>query len=263
MPAVSCALLSLETARRGVSSGAANAALVLAGVALLSMVASTTPTVFVTSVAVTLGAGIVLGALLRRTGNLAFAFQAAVLLALLLVAALSLLGSPSSTLIAAALKEFADLLREGGTPNEEVEAFIARSGVMLLAGAVFLQLIGALLLSYWWVTLVRGELTFGAEFRQLTVGRALGAILTLLLLLGLVFAAPLVQNLAPLALLAFMLQGLAVLSAAAHAQGWRTAVLVPVYVVAALLAVFVALPLCLLGLVDNWFDLRSRLRPRS
>jgi hypothetical protein len=133
--------------------------------------------------------------------------------------------------------------------------------MVLLGGVIFSQLVGALLLAYWLLTVARGEVRFGAEFRALKLGRLLGAIATLVIAAGLVFDAPVVQNLTALALLGFLFQGFAVLHAWAYAKRWHVGVLVPVYVLLVTpLTVVVVLAFGIVGLLDNWLDLRARLR---
>jgi hypothetical protein len=122
-----------------------------------------------------------------------------------------------------------------------------------------------LLLGYWWWTLAAGELRFAAEFRRLKLGRWLGAVATVIVALGLVFSAPLVQNLTPLAWLGFLFQGLAVVHAWAHARRWHPGLLVLMYLLLMLppLTVLVMLPLSIVGLVDNWLNLRTQLRSEA
>jgi uncharacterized protein YybS (DUF2232 family) len=82
--------------------------------------------------------------------------------------------------------------------------------------------------------------------------------------LGLVFDTALVQNLSALALLAFVFQGLAVLHAWAHAKRWHPGLVAPVYVLLVTpVRVLVIFVLSAVGLLDNWFDLRARLRSQA
>ena len=113
--------------------------------------------------------------------------------------------------------------------------------------------------------LAAGQRRFGQEFRRLALGRSLGIFATALIALGLVFDSNLVQNLTPLALFGFLLQGVAVLHAWAHAKRWHPGLLAPLYLLLLLppLNVLVVLPLSMVGLVDQWFDLRASLRPQT
>jgi hypothetical protein len=209
-----------------------------------------------------MGSGVMVGGVVRRAGSLTFAFQAVLLLCFALVAAFAVLGPDPRDFFGPVLREFEVVLRAPAYTEAEVADVMARLALMLPAVTVFSAFMGALLLGYWWWTLAEGELRFGPEFRRLKLGRWLGAIATAIVALGLVFAAPLVQNLLPLALFAFLFQGLAVVHALAHARRWHPGLLVLLYLLLVLppLTVLVMLPLSIVGLVDNWLNLRPQSR---
>jgi hypothetical protein len=265
MPIVGAALLSIETVRRGVLAGCLSAALGIGGFALLALALRVDVATLVGIGAATFASGVAIGALLRRAGTLTFAYQATVLIALAVVLLLDLFGPDPRSLFDAGLREVSTMLRSGGADEQQIADVMAQSGSVLLAAAVFSHLAGTLLLGYWWRTLAAAEKRFGAEFRELRLGRVLGMPLTLVLVAGLVFAVELVQNLAPLAMLAFVLQGLAVVHAWAYARNWHPGYLAPLYVMLAVppLMVLTILPLGTLGLVDNWLNLRARFRSRQ
>jgi hypothetical protein len=159
------------------------------------------------------------------------------------------------------LEDLAQMLQANGASEQQIALVEGRAGVILLLGALFAQILGAMLLAHWWIGLAQGDPRFGIEFRRLALGRVLGITSTLLVGLGLVFDAALVQNLTPLAVLSFLFQGLAVLHAWAYARRWHPALLAPVYVLLvtpAMVVIFFALSA--IGLIDNWFDLRAPLR---
>src|SRR5262249_30190334 len=147
---------------------------------------------------------------------------------------------------------------------QEIDYIEQRSVAVFLATAVFTQTVGALLLGYWWSLLAAGQRRFAEEFRWLRLGRSLGAVSTLVIGLALVFDWELVQNLWPLALLGFLLQGVAVLHAWGHARGWNPSLMAPLYVLLVLppFNVLAVLPISIVGFVDSWFDLRASLRSR-
>jgi hypothetical protein len=150
---VSAALLALETARRGALQGLVSAVFALAGLLGIAALSRTNLSMFALIGLISFGSGVAVGALLRRAGNLALAFQATVLLSLVAVAVIALVGPDTHALFEPALHEFAEVLRAGGASDEQIAVVMGRSGVVLLAAAVFAQLIGALLLGYWWNTL--------------------------------------------------------------------------------------------------------------
>ena len=207
--------------------------------------------------------GVGIGVLLKA-GSLVLAFQAAVLACFAVIGAFSLFASEARELLAPAIAEFVEFFRANGATPEQIALIEGPGGMVLLAGAVFSQLMGALLLAYWWFALAAGDRRFGAEFRSLKLGRLLGTLATTIIVLGLVFDAAVVQNLSALALLAFVLQGLAVLHAWAHSKRWHPGFVAPVYVLLVTpLMVLMVLGLSAVGLLDNWFDLRARLRSQA
>jgi hypothetical protein len=265
MPVVAAALLCVETARRGVLAACSSAVFGVAGFALLALAVRADVATLVGIGAATFASGVAIGALLRRAGNLTFAFQGTVLIALVAVLLLGVFGPDPHALFDAGLRELSTVLRSGGADEQQIADVVAQSGSVLLVAAVFSHLVATLLLGYWWYGVVAQEARFGAEFRQLRLGRVLGIPLTVVLAVGLAFAVPLVQNLAPLAMLAFVLQGIAVVHAWAYARSWHPGFLAPLYVMLAVppLMVLAILPLGALGLLDNWLNLRARFRSRQ
>ena len=263
---VAAALLCVETARRGVNAGLLSAALGFAAVLLIgAAVARDDLAVFAVIGAISFGPGVVLGALVRRGGNLVFAFQAVVLLSIAIVAALTVFGPDPYELMQSTIKDIVEMLRTSGVAEEQLPIITERDGVLLFVGGVFSQLVGPLLLGYWWLTLAAGQRRFGAEFRALTLGRFVGALATVLIVLGLVLKSELVQNLTPLAWMGFLFQGLAVVHSLAFARRWHPALLAPLYVLMVLppLSGIVGSALSAVGLVDNWFNVRARMRPKT
>lgn len=265
LPTLTAAFTGLGTARNGVQQGLVNAVIGVGCLALLGFAARADVATFALMGTVSFGAGVALGGLVRRAGNLVLSFQAAVLLSLLSVVVLSVAWPDLRTALDSIVMEFAAVLRASGADDAQIAVVEGQGGVVLLVAVVFSQLMGALMLTYWWVTLAGGERRFAAEFRRLRLGRLLGILATALLGLGLVFDRGLVQNLLPLALLAFVFQGLAVVHAWAHAKRWHPALVAPVYIllVTPPTVVLAVLALTTLGLVDHWFNLRASLRPQA
>jgi hypothetical protein len=262
LPVVSAALLALETIRRGPLQGLVSAAFGVAGLSLLAALSRTGVVTFALIGVASMGAGVAVGALIRWAGNLVFAFQAVWLVCFVLVAVLGLVGPDPAVVFAPVLKEFEAMVQAPPGSEADVAELTARLAAMLPAVTLFSSLAGALLLSYWWWSVASGQKQFGAEFRRLKLGRWLGSVATLVVLLALVFGAPVVQNLLPMALFGFMFQGLAVMHAWAHAKQWHPALLGLVYVLLVVppLTVAVMVPLGVIGMVDTWLDLRKPVR---
>jgi hypothetical protein len=265
LPMVTAALMCLATVRGGVRAGLVGGAIGVGCLMLLGFAARADVTTFGLMGVVSFGTGVLLGGLVRRAGNLVLTFQTAVLVCLLGIAAVSIAWPGLGGLMSSVVTELGEVLRASGADDAQIAVLEARGGMVLLSAIVFSQLMAALLLGYWWVTLAGAERRFAAEFRRLKLGRVLGLVATALLGLGLVLDVGVVQNLLPLALLGFVFQGLAVVHAWAHAKRWHPALVAPVYIllVTPPTVVLVVLALSALGLVDNWFDLRASLRPQA
>ena len=264
---VATALVVLDTLRRGASDAGRGAAIGAAATALLLLAAGANLAAGVVVAAVTFGAGIALGALVRWAGGLTPAFQGVVLFSLAAVVVVNLFGPGGQALLAPIFDLYVEILRESGATEAQIEAFRAVEPLVLglVAGAVLTQWLAALFLAYWWRGLALGDTRFGTEFRGLRLSRALGLPASVLVAVApLAMAAPLVQNLATLAAFGFLFQGLAVMHAWAHARQWRAMFVAPVYVLCITpLAGVVLMALCAIGLMDNWFDLRAPLRAQT
>ena len=262
---VAAALIALETARRDFAGGVICALGTLAGLLAIAAISGADMNLFAAIGIVCAVSGVGIGLLIRRAGNLVLAYQAAVLIAMVLVAAIWILGFDVRSFFAPAVEELVTLLQSNEMPSEDIALIQERGAAVVLAAAVFWQLVGALLLGYWWFLIATRQRRFGQEFRRLALGRVLGAVATALIVVALAFDFELVQNLAPLALLGFVLQGIAVVHAWAHAKRWPPGLVAPLYVLLLMpaLNVLVVLPLSLVGVVDNWFDLRALIRPQT
>jgi len=271
LPMVTAGLMVLNTLHRGTSEGAATAA---AGSGVLALLAVATAGAWLDVAAVGACAmlgGAALGAILNWGGTLTIGFQGTVLASWLVALAITLLGPDPATLVAPVVERVRELLETGDPAAEQLD-LVQGWDTMLLGlvfAAVFAQLVGALLLGYWWFGLARAQVRFGEEFRALKLGRVLGIPAIILVTLGLLFQGPLVQaplvhNLAPIAVFAFLFQGAAVMHAWAHAKKWHPAAVWPVYIVLITpLTMISILGLSAVGLIDNVFELRAPLRARE
>ena len=262
---VASALIALETVRRDFAGGVVCALGMLAGLLAITTLAGVDTSIFAVVGAICVVSGVGIGLLIRRAGNLVLAYQTAVLIGIVVVTAVGLLGFDTRVLFESTLQDLIALLQANDMPPAEVAFVEDRGPAFAFTAAVFSQLVGTLLLAYWWSSLATGQRGFGREFRNLAMGRVLGGIATLVIVLGLASGVELVQNLLPLAGLGFLLQGVAVVHAWAHAKRWPPGLVAPLYVLLLLPAVnvLVVVPLGVVGVVDNWFDLRSLLRSQA
>jgi hypothetical protein len=258
LPILTAALLALETIRRGAAQGAKSAAFGVVGLSLLAVLSRTGVLAFALLGLASMGLGVAIGSLIRWAGNLVLAFQVVWLVCFVAVFAFGAFGPDPDVLFAPLLNDFKEALQAPPGSEEQVAEVVAWTAQTLPSAVVLFLLGGTLFLAYWWCTVAEGQPRFAVEFRQLKLGRWLGSAATLMVVLGLVFDAPLVQNLRAMAVLGFLFQGLAVTHAWVHAKQWHSALLVVLYVLLVLLPVTIAITV--VGLVDNWLNLRKPMR---
>jgi hypothetical protein len=205
-----------------------------------------------------------LGWLLRQTGSLNLAFQVALLsMAVLLIGLFVVLPDPVGIWREQLELAWTSMAKAGLRIEGDREVIIAAWARTMWGGLAALSLgtvFGAVLLGRWWQSLLDTPGSFGVEYRQLRLGRAMGIATTLLFIVALLTDSALVASLAWVAFAALAFQGLA----AAHRskavgrldRGW----LVAIYVLLIVLPVtsFVVLMLAIWGFADNWLRPRTR-----
>ena len=262
-PAVAAALMVVNTLYRGAVQGAATAAV---ATALLAAVAIASGGMWMQTLwvgGIAMGLGVAVGAWVRRAGSLTLGFQGVVLGAYAAVVSIAIFGPDTAALVEPLQRWLVEFLQAGEATQEQLD-LIGTWDTMLLGIAfavVFAQLVGALLLGYWWMTLAIGQGGFGREFRELKLGRVLGFPAMVLVSVGLVVDVALVQNLSVIALFAFLFQGLAVMHAWAHLKKWHPALVWAAYILLIPPLSWIGIfGLAAAGLLDNVFELRARAR---
>jgi len=217
-------------------------------------------------IALTFFGPLALGVLLKRTGSLNLCFQVAVLaIGVLLAIVHAALPDPVG-FWKPLLLQMLDSMQQAGIKIEgDRDALVAGWAPAMwgaLGGLTLATLFGSMLLGRWWDSLVRAPGAFGAEYRNLRLGVALGVVVTVVFVLAIVTNRPLISALAWVAFVALAFQGLA----AAHRmrasgrlnRGWLAAIyLLLIVPLSSMLTMFV---LASWGFADNW--LRPR-RPAS
>lgn len=256
------AALALVTLRKGAQEGMLTLLLSTCLLLILSMwlFGSTVPAIVLV---VTFWLPLwILAGILRHTISLAVTLQSALALALLAVLGFSLvIGDVTGwgqELLERLLDPLLQQLQLGEQQRSDIEATLAPLLLGLFVANILLSILLSLLLGRWWQALLFNPAGFGAEFRQLRLGRPL-ALLTMLLCGGAVLAQwPLLINLLSPLLVIYALQSIAVVHGVVNrarlAQGW----LVGLYVLLLLLPQSLFL-LSLLGVVDAWVDFRARI----
>jgi hypothetical protein len=204
-----------------------------------------------------------LALLLKRTGSLNLCFQVAVLVVGVLLAVVHAALADPVAVWTPLLNQLLDSMQQAGFKIEgdrqALVALWARSMWGALAALALATVFGALLLGRWWYSLLRAPGAFGAEYRNLRLGTALGIAVTAVFVLAMALDAPLIAALAWIGFVALAFQGLA----AAHRsraggrlnRGWLAAIyLLLIVPLSMMLTMFV---LAIWGFADNW------LRPRQ
>jgi hypothetical protein len=261
---VSTALLALDTVRRGVSQGMMSAGIAVGGMLVLALITGSNAAVLGAVGIFSFLSGVLIGALLLRSEqSFATSFEWLVLLAGAVIVLLVLAGDGGRGPFGPVLDQVLDALREGGATAEQIQALTGWQHLLtgVIVALLFVQLAIALVLSHWWSAMADGVERFGAQFRAFRLSRAIGLGAVGVIGLALVLDMTLVRNLAPLAVLALVFQGLAVLHAWAFGRQWHPVAVAPVYVLLVTpLSGVVMLALVAVGMLDNLFDLRAPLR---
>ncbi len=184
--------------------------------------------------------GCIVGAILRSAGSLTLAVQIVLLMAFVGIALYTVFGSTSNALFDTQMSQIVEVLRLQGRPESEIAAISALQPrlVGFYGLEVCLRVIFALLLTAWTLGYARHEPSFGQEFRSLRIGYVIGVPSAAILALTLVLSWTLLHNLFGVAVLAFVLQGLALVHGRGHAAGWHPIQYVPVYLIGVLFGTY-------------------------
>lgn len=209
--------------------------------------------------ALTWAVAVLLGQL-RRIGSMTLALQVAVLLGVAGALAFVVWSRDPQAFWEQVLGELAQRAQSAGLEVGPADLLPAAAGLMtgMMAASAVASSMAALFLGCWW-TGTDGRRGFGAEFREVRMGRVmgiLGGVLGALLLTGL---RPMVDDLLLVLATGFVVQGLAVIHWQGARRNWPRAWMLALYLPMALLPAVAAaelLALALLGLADNAFSLR-------
>jgi len=260
-------LLVIDALRRGGPAALTSAMLALAGLTLVGVLAGAAPVVLLSLAAPTLLAGVAGGWMLKWSRSLSMAFQGTVLGGIVCAAAFMMIAPEPDAVGELMRSAWVGLLEDMGVSATQLQPLTTVDPLQYLMTflvAILGGVIVSLLLGFWWYTLIEGGVSFAQEFRRLKLGRVAGAVLLLLITADLVVTADFVQAMAPLAVIGFLFQGLAVMHARSHSDKWPRVAIVAVYVfMFSPLAPVVVLGLSGIGLFDNFFALRARHVPRD
>jgi hypothetical protein len=264
LPVLTVALMTLDSIKHGPARSLTVSLVALAGLGALAVVTSSSAPLVLAVGGLSLLSGVVMGGVFRWAGSLNLAFQSVVLGFVAIVLLAVLFGPEMGTLMQPVIDWLVEFARTNGGTEAQLAVIEATDPEfffgMLLAG-FFVHVVGALMLGCWWYSLANPDTNFGIQFRALKLGRVLGISAMVLLTLGMATNFSFIQNLTPLALFAFVFQGLAVMHAWGFAKKWHPTVLALVYLLLVRPLVFIIVAsLSMVGLLDNVFSLRSPLR---
>jgi hypothetical protein len=196
---------------------------------------------------------------LRRIGSLTLAVQVAVLMGVCGALAFMAWSPNPQAYWEQVLKELATRAKSAGMDvGPEVLTGAAQMMTGVMSASVVASAVAALFIGCWWAGQIGGGL-FGAEFRELRMGRVLGLIAGVIGLLFLTAARPTADDLLLVLGTGFVLQGLAVVhwhgARRAWPKGWPLLLYMPLGLLPALAGLELSL-LALLGLLDNGYSLR-------
>ena len=209
---------------------------------------------------------VLLALLLRRTGSLALCLQVAVLVAAVGLIVLHLAFGDPAQFWAPVVRDMAQAMKSRGLPIEidtdTLVEMLARTLWGWMAVLTLLLAVGALFLARWWQSLLERPGGFGAEFRELSLGRTLGIAAAIVFLASLGAAVSdgvaaalnraLIDDLLRLALSALVIVGLAAAHRRRAVGRLGAAGLWIIYGLLVFAAPFMLPFLAGWGFVDNW-----------
>ncbi len=240
---VSSAAIGLQWAHRGPAVAVGDAliaslAITIVAIAAAGGLGNALPIAVEGCVSVLIGC--IVGGILRGTSSLTLAVQIVLLMGFVGIGLYTAFGSTSNTLFDTQMAQIVEVLRLQQRPEEEIAAIAALQPrlVGFYGLEVCLRVLFALLLTSWLLGYARRQALFGREFRGLRIGYVIGVPCALILALTLVLNWTLLHNLFGIAVLAFVLQGLAYVHSRGNAAGWHPIQYVPVYLLGVLFGTY-------------------------
>ncbi len=202
--------------------------------------------------------------LLRSSRSLALSLQAVVATGLLLiVVAYAVLGQPAQWWAPRLDTLLGPAFAAQGLDTASYFPLLARWMTALSVAAVLFGALLSLLLARSWQAGLYNPGGFGAEFRDLRLGRSLAGMSLAMVLTATILndgVAMLLADMTVVLLVVYLLQGLAVVHALVHIKQAHRGWLIGLYVVLLLAAPEMMPVVALLGWMDAWIDVRARLR---
>ncbi len=261
---VAAGLLVLQALRRGTSAAVASGLIAILAVTAIGIASGANVGVTLSVTVPVLAGGVGCAALLAWARSLNLGFQAAVIVPIALVLLIFVVVPGAGEIGEIVHAELLVLAERVGFAGEELAALAAADPDQFVAGFLIsleLSLLLGLMLGLWWFSLLEPGVRFGREFRALKLGRSVGIALMVLVVAGQVLDARAIQLVAPMAVMGFLFQGLAVMHSRSHSDNWPRMIVVVAYLgllSMTPLMLWVLMGLSAVGLLDNFFELRRR-----
>ncbi len=265
---LSSATLSLATLRQGTGEGLIVGGMAGLATGLFAFAALGSPLPAIGFILALWLPAWVLAVVLRNSRSQALTLMVAGLIGLAILMGLNLGVADPAAYWAEIMEPLRQGLIEGGILKDAESQLLiqdlARWMTAAFAATFYFQALLALLLGRWWQSLLYNPGGFGEEFRNLRLGKGLGALGLILIAFLLLrgenqWAADLLILITPL----FMLQGLALIhwlvKALQASRGW----LIGLYALFLLALPHAQVLTAGLGLADIWVNVRARMSPRT
>ncbi|MCJ7557406.1 MAG: hypothetical protein MUP90_10930 [Gammaproteobacteria bacterium] len=255
---LSSGLLVLVTLQRGIKQSLITAALAMALLAGVAVATGGDPLPLLEVTAVMWGPVLLLAGLLGAYRSMNLVFQASAIVGLVAVSLVLLWLPDPVNQLAGVMEPLKQQLSASG--QELTEAgwdmiFRVMPGVMTGMG-ILACLAGVFLGRVWQDGLEDVAGRFGAEFRQLKLGKVLTAVSTLVIVAAMLAGGLWFENTVWVFVALLVLQGLSLAHFLVGPGGWPKPLLIALYVMLVLVLQLVMPLLTALGFLDNWFDLR-------
>ncbi len=207
-----------------------------------------------------LGPPLLLAMMLVRTGSLSLCLQVSTLVGAVLLVVLHVSFGDPQQFWAPFVRDLAQQMKTQGLPmdleKDGLADTLARTLWGWIAVLTMTLAMSALFLARWWQSLPEAAGAFGAEFRQIRLGRVLGIAAALVIGASLFTQQALVDDIGRLFLGALVLVGLAAVHQRVAESKLGSAWLWITYATLVLVAPLAVVALAAWGFVDNW--LRSQ-----
>lgn len=200
-----------------------------------------------------LGPPLALAWVLRRTGSLSICLQSAVLGGIVMLIVLhAALGDPTQFWSPVVRQLAQEMQRRGLSFDDAFADALARSLWAWVTVLTLLLGMCAVFLARWWQCLTTDAGSFGAEFRQVRLGRVLGITAAGAIVGSFLIDYPFADDLARFLVSTLALVGVAAAHRIRHERGANTAWLWALYLLLVFASPVVLPVLAGVGFVDNW-----------